>query len=140
MIPRQRDRVTPAARFLEPPTTTLAVHEGSPQRLILRLQLSRQLLQYTRSQRRLRACDVVFRVGARRSKIKREELEIASPAVDGNFLRFIRTFEEYIKEIRPDSTKEEVIELFRDLFSDTVNFVHQHVLQISALHIFLREV
>jgi hypothetical protein len=28
--------------------------------------------------------DVVFRVGARLSKIKREELEIASPAVDGN--------------------------------------------------------
>jgi hypothetical protein len=36
--------------------------------------------------------DVVFRVGARLSKIKREELEIASPAVDGNVLRFIRTF------------------------------------------------
>jgi hypothetical protein len=50
--------------------------------------------------------DVVFRVGARLSKIKREELEITSPAVDGNVLRFIRTFEEYIKEIRPDSTKE----------------------------------
>jgi hypothetical protein len=56
--------------------------------------------------------DVVFRVGARLNKIKREELEIASPAVDGNVLRFIRTFEQYIKEIRPDSTKEEVIELF----------------------------
>jgi hypothetical protein len=49
--------------------------------------------------------DVVFRVGAWLSKIKREELEIASPAVDGNVLRFIRSFEEYIKEIRPDSTK-----------------------------------
>jgi hypothetical protein len=60
--------------------------------------------------------DYVFRVGARLSKIKREELEIASSAVDGNVLRFIRTFEEYIKEIRPDSTKEEVIELVRDFF------------------------
>jgi hypothetical protein len=58
--------------------------------------------------------DIVFRVGARLSRIKQEELEIASPAVDGNVLRFIRKFEEYIKEIRPDSTKEEVIELFRD--------------------------
>jgi hypothetical protein len=84
--------------------------------------------------------DVVFRVGARLSKIKREELEIASPAVDGNVLRFIRTFEEYIKEIRPESTKKEVIELFRDFFFDTVNFVHRQVLQTSALHIFLREV
>jgi hypothetical protein len=84
--------------------------------------------------------DVVFRVGARLSIIKREELEIASPAVDGNVLRFIRTFEQYIKEIRPNSTKEEVIELFWDFFSDTVNFVHWQVLQISALHIFLREV
>jgi hypothetical protein len=56
--------------------------------------------------------DVVFRVGARLSKIKREELEIASPAVDGNVLRFIRSFEQYTKEIRPDCTKEEVIELF----------------------------
>jgi hypothetical protein len=69
--------------------------------------------------------DVVFRVGARLSKTKLEELEIASPAVDGNVPRFKRTFEEYIKEIRPDSTKEEVIELFRDFFSDTVNFVHR---------------
>jgi hypothetical protein len=84
--------------------------------------------------------DVDFRVGARLGKIKREELEIASPAVDGNILRFIRTFEKYIKEIRPDSTKKEVIELFRDIFSDTMNFVHRQVLQISALHIFLREV
>jgi hypothetical protein len=84
--------------------------------------------------------DVVFRVGARLSKIKRKELEIASPAVDGNVLSFIRTFEQYIKEIRPDSTKEEVIELFRDFFSDTVNFAHRQVLQISALHIFLRKV
>jgi hypothetical protein len=84
--------------------------------------------------------DVVFRVGARLSKIKREELEIASPAVDGNVLRSIRSFEEYIKESRPDSTKEEVIELFREFFSYTVNFVHRQVLQISALHIFLREV
>jgi hypothetical protein len=33
-----------------------------------------------------------------------------------------------------------VIELFRELFSDTLNFVHQQVLQISAWHIFLREV
>jgi hypothetical protein len=33
-----------------------------------------------------------------------------------------------------------VIKIFRDFFSDTVNFVHRQVLQISALHIFLREV
>jgi hypothetical protein len=84
--------------------------------------------------------DVVFRVDARLSKIKRDELETASPAVDGNVLRFIRTFKQYIKEIRPDSTKEEVIELFREFFSGTVNFVHRQVLQISVLHIFLREV
>jgi hypothetical protein len=42
--------------------------------------------------------DVVFRVGARLSKIKREGLEIALPAVDGNVHRFIRTFEQYIKK------------------------------------------
>jgi hypothetical protein len=83
--------------------------------------------------------EVVFRVGARLSTIKREDIEIASPAVDGDVLRFIRTFEQYSKEIRPDSTKEEVIELFREIFSDTVNFVHRQVLQISALHILLRE-
>jgi hypothetical protein len=71
--------------------------------------------------------DVVFRVGARLSKIKREEQEIASPAVDGNILRFKRTFEQYIKENRPESTKEEVIEIFRNFFSDTVNFVHRPV-------------
>jgi hypothetical protein len=45
-----------------------------------------------------------------------------------------------ISKIRPDSTKEGVIELFREFFSDTVNFVHRQVLQISALLIFLREV
>jgi hypothetical protein len=58
--------------------------------------------------------DVVFRVGARLEKIKREELDDASTAVRGNFLRFIRTFEQYIEEIRPESTKEEVIELLRE--------------------------
>jgi hypothetical protein len=84
--------------------------------------------------------DVVLRVGARLSKIKRKELEIALPAVHGNVLRFVRTFEQYINEIRPESMKEEVIKLFRDFFSDTVNFVHRQALQISALHIFLREV
>jgi hypothetical protein len=52
--------------------------------------------------------DVVFHVDAWLSKIEREELEISSSAVDGNVLRFIRTFEQYIKEIQPDSTKEEV--------------------------------
>jgi hypothetical protein len=31
--------------------------------------------------------------------IKREELETASSAVDGNVLRFIRTFEQHIKKI-----------------------------------------
>jgi hypothetical protein len=38
--------------------------------------------------------DVVFRVCARPGKIKRGELEIASPAVDWNVLRFIRTFKQ----------------------------------------------
>jgi hypothetical protein len=104
--------------------------------------------------------DVVFRVGARQGKIKREELYNASSAVCGNVLRFIRTFEQYIEEIRPDSTKKEMTELLREFFSDTmnlvhkeeeiellreflsdtVNFVHWQELQISALHILLREV
>jgi hypothetical protein len=48
--------------------------------------------------------------------------------------------EQYIEEIRPDSTKKEVIEFLREFFSDTTNFVHRQVLQISALHILLREV
>jgi hypothetical protein len=69
--------------------------------------------------------DVLFRVGARLGKIKREELDNASTAVCGNVLRFIRTFEQYTEEIRPDSTKEEVIELLREFFSDTMNFVHR---------------
>jgi hypothetical protein len=84
--------------------------------------------------------DVVFRVGARLGKIRREEIDSASTAVCGNVLRFIRTFEQYIEEIRPDFTKEEVIELLREYFSDTNSFVHRQVLQISALHILLREV
>jgi hypothetical protein len=61
--------------------------------------------------------DVIFRVAVRLGKIKREELDDASTAVCGNVLRFIRTFEQYIEEIRPDSTKEEVIELLRDFSS-----------------------
>jgi hypothetical protein len=84
--------------------------------------------------------DVVFRIGARLGKNKREELDNASTAVWGKALKFIRTFEQYIEEIRPDSTKEEVIELIWEFFSDTMNFVHQQVLQIPALHILLREV
>jgi hypothetical protein len=83
--------------------------------------------------------DVVFRLGARLGKVKLEELDNASTAVCGNVLRFVRTFE-YNEEIRPDSTNEEVIELLREFFSDTMNFVHRQVLQISALHILLREV
>jgi hypothetical protein len=82
--------------------------------------------------------DVVFRVGPRLGNIKCEELDNASTAVKGNVLRFIRTFEQYIEEIRPDSPKEEVIELLREFFSDTKNFVHRQVLQISSLHILLR--
>jgi hypothetical protein len=82
--------------------------------------------------------DFVFRVGARLGKIL--ELDNASTAVCGNVLRFIRIFEQHIEEIRPDSTKEEVIELLRDFFSDTMNFVHRQVLHMSALHIFLWEV
>jgi hypothetical protein len=33
-----------------------------------------------------------------------------------------------------------VIELLREFFSDTMNFVHRQILQISALHILLQEV
>jgi hypothetical protein len=33
-----------------------------------------------------------------------------------------------------------VIELLRECFSDAMNFAHRQVLQISALHILLREV
>jgi hypothetical protein len=84
--------------------------------------------------------DVVFRVGARLGKKKREELDNASTAVCGIVLRFTRTFEQYIEEIRPDSTKEEMIELLREFLSDTMNFVHRQVLQTSALHILHREV
>jgi hypothetical protein len=76
--------------------------------------------------------DVVFREGARLGKIKREELDNASTAISGN-ARFTRNFEQYIKEIRPDSTKEEVIELLREFFSDTMNFVHRQVLLMYLL-------
>jgi hypothetical protein len=69
--------------------------------------------------------DVVFRLGARLGKIKREDLDNASISVCANVARFIRTFEQYIEEIRPESTKEEAIELLRDFFSDTMNFVHR---------------
>jgi hypothetical protein len=69
--------------------------------------------------------DAVFRVGARLGKIKREELDNASTAVCGNVLSFKRTFEQFIEESRPDSTKKEVIELLREFFSDTMNFVHR---------------
>jgi hypothetical protein len=55
--------------------------------------------------------DVVFRVGARLGKIKRVELDNASTALCRNVLRCIKTFEQYTEEIRPDSTKKEVIEL-----------------------------
>jgi hypothetical protein len=84
--------------------------------------------------------DVVFRVGARLGKINREELDIALTVVCGNVLGFIRTFEQYVEEIRLESTKEEVIELLREFFSDAMSFVHRQVLQISAFHILLREV
>jgi hypothetical protein len=49
---------------------------------------------------------VVFRVGARLGKVKRKELDNESTGVCGNVLRFKRTFEQYIEEIRPESTKE----------------------------------
>jgi hypothetical protein len=84
--------------------------------------------------------DVVFRVGARLGKVKREELDNASSAVCGNVLRFIRNFEQYIEDKKPGSTKEEVIELLGEFLSGTMNFVHWHVLQIPALQMLLREV
>jgi hypothetical protein len=43
--------------------------------------------------------------------LKREELNKVSPAVGENVLKFIETFEQYIGEIRADSTKEEIVEL-----------------------------
>jgi hypothetical protein len=142
IIPHQRITVTLAARLIAPPMTSLAAKETAPQRQIPRPQPGRQLSFHTGFQQRLRACEktLIFRVGARLGKIKREELDNASTVICGNVPRFTRTFEQYIKEIRPDSTKEEVIELCRELFSDTMNFGHRQVLQISALHMFLREV
>jgi hypothetical protein len=61
--------------------------------------------------------DVILRVGTRLGNIKRGELDYASSAVCGNVLRFIRTFEQYIEEIRPDSKKEEVIKLLLEFSS-----------------------
>jgi hypothetical protein len=143
IIPHQRDPVTMAAGFIEPPITTLAAIETAPQRQILRPQPGLELLFYTglpSAETALLRQDFVFRVGARLGKIKRKELDNASTAVCGNVLRFIRTFEQYIEAIRPDPTKEEMVELLRDFFSDTLNFVHRQVLQTSALHILLWEV
>jgi hypothetical protein len=62
--------------------------------------------------------DVFFCVGARLGQFKCEVLDNTSTAVCGNALRFIRTYEQFIEEIRPDSTKKEVIELLREFFSD----------------------
>jgi hypothetical protein len=59
--------------------------------------------------------DVVFRLGARLGKVKREELENTSTSVSGKVLRFIRTFVQYIEEITPVFTKEELVELLREI-------------------------
>jgi hypothetical protein len=138
MIPHQRDPVTLAARLIAPFMTTLAAKETAPQRQISWPLPATTVIPYrvTTETARMRQ-DVVFRVSARLGKIKREELDNASTAVCGNVLRFIRNFEQYIEEIIPDSTKEEVIELLRGFFSDTMNFVHRQALQISALHVLL---
>jgi hypothetical protein len=50
--------------------------------------------------------DNVFRVGAGQGKIKRGELEKASPAVVWNVLRFMKISNDTSKKIRLDSTKE----------------------------------
>jgi hypothetical protein len=99
MIPNQRDPVTHTVRYIEPPMTSPAAHEAAPQRQIFGSQLARQLLCPTWFPRRLHEGDKAFRVGARLGTIKLEELEKASPAVGGNVLRFVRTFEQYIEEI-----------------------------------------
>jgi hypothetical protein len=52
----------------------------------------------------------------------------------------MRTFEQYIEGIKPESTKEVEIELLQDFFCGTINFMHRQVLQVSSLHILLREV
>jgi hypothetical protein len=116
MIPHQRDPMTLAARFIAPPMTTLAANETSPQLQVPRPQPGRKLSFHTEFLlQRLCACDKTFffRVGARLGNIKREELYNVSTVVSGNVLRFIRSFEQYIEEIRPDSTKEVVVELLR---------------------------
>jgi hypothetical protein len=107
--------------------TPPAAQEAEPQRQIIRPQLAQQPLCFTGFPRRLRLRQiVVFRVGARLGKIKRKELENASPAVGGSVLRFTITFFQYVEEIRPDSANEVVVEL-QENFSDTTNFVHRHV-------------
>jgi hypothetical protein len=135
MIPHQRDPITLAARFIAPPMTTLAAADPTVAARATTSILYRVPIETARLRQ-----DVDFRVGARLGKIKRKELNNASESVSKNVLKFIRTFEQYIKEIRPDSTKEEVIELSREFFFDTMNLLHRQILQISALHIFLREV
>jgi hypothetical protein len=107
MIPHQRDLVTLAVRYIEPPYDSGRAAAAVPPAAASAT--ASVLYRVPTETARLRQ-DVVFRVGARLGKIKREELENASPAVSRNVLRFIRAFEQYIEEIRPDSTKE-VIEL-----------------------------
>jgi hypothetical protein len=142
MIPHQRNPVTLAARLIAPLLTTRAEKRDSAAAsypTATARETTFILYKVPAETARMRQ-DVAFRVGARLGKIKREELDNASTAVCRNVQRFIRTFEQYIEEIRPDPTKEEVIGLHREFFSDTMNFVHQQVLQISALYILLREV
>jgi hypothetical protein len=67
-------------------------------------------------------------------KIKREEFETPSPAAGANVLSFIRNYDQYIEEIRPNFTQDDVIGL-QELFSDTINFVDRQVFHIFALHI-----
>jgi hypothetical protein len=89
MIPHQQDPVTLAARLIAPPMATLAAKETAPQRQIPWPLPGRQLSFHTGLQQRQTARmrqDVVFRVGARLGKIKREELYNASTAVCGNVL------------------------------------------------------
>jgi hypothetical protein len=57
MIPPQQYPVTLAARYIEPPMTTLAALETAPQRQILCPQLGRQLLYSTGFPRILHVCD-----------------------------------------------------------------------------------
>jgi hypothetical protein len=111
MITHQRDPVTLAARFIAPLHDDTCSERDSAAaadpKAAARATTS-ILYRIPTETARLRQ-DVIFRVGARLGKIKCEELDNASIPVSGNVLSFTITFEQYVEEIRPDSTKEKLI-------------------------------